>query len=63
MVGGTNSEGDRWQTYLHGTHQLGAFTDAVLDVTPLLIGDGRVLRRALVGHQDPEHIPNDPEAT
>lgn len=62
MLGGTNS-GEGWRTYLHGTHQLGAFTDAVLDVTPLLVGDGRVLRRALVGHKDPEHVPKDPEAT
>lgn len=35
--------------HLHCTHQLGAFTDALLDVTPLLVRDGRVLRRAIVG--------------
>lgn len=37
------------RTHLHRTHQLGTLADALLDVTPLLLRDGRVLRRAVVG--------------
>ncbi len=53
----------RLRAHLHCSHQLGAFTDALLDVAALLVSDGRMLRRALVGHQDPEHVPKYPKAS
>lgn len=48
--------------HLRWAHELGAFPDALLDVASLLVGDGGMLGRALVGHQYPEHVPEDANA-
>lgn len=53
----------RLRTHFHCAHQLCTFTDALLDVTALLLSDGRVLCWTLVGHQDPEHVPKYPKAS
>lgn len=49
----------RVSCHLRGTHELGAFSDALLDVAAFLIADGGMLSWALVGHQYPEHVPED----
>ena len=46
---------------LGGSHQLGGLSNALLDVAALLVGDGGVHGGTLVGHQDPEHVPDDPK--
>lgn len=48
-------------SHLCRTHQFGTFTDALLYIGALLFCDGGMHGRTLVRHQDPEHVPNEPE--
>ena len=54
-------EGKESTPDLGGGHQLSGLPDALLDVAALLLGDGGVHGGTLVGHQDPEHVPDDPK--
>lgn len=47
--------------HLRRTHELGALSDALLNVAAFLVGDGRMLGRALVRREYPEHVPEDAE--
>lgn len=47
--------------YLKGVYQACSLPDGILNVLPLLRGNGGMSCWALVGHQDPEEIPQDPK--
>lgn len=51
--------GWREPRHLRRTRELGALSDALLDVAAFLVADGGMLGWTLVGHQDPEHVPED----
>lgn len=48
-------------SHLRRAHELGALSDALLNVAAFLIGDGRMLGGALVRREYPEHVPDNAE--